>query len=71
MLGISWALGLLQVVPKAVAAAPEFKKLWDELVTTFDGNASQQDLKDAYDAATSDAADADADLQDIIARHRQ
>jgi ABC-type transporter Mla subunit MlaD len=69
MLGITWALGLLQAVPKVVAAAPDFKKLWDQLVDTFDGEASQQELKDAYAAAISDAADAHEDLQEIVARH--
>lgn len=69
MIGVAWALGLLQAVPKVVAAAPDFKHLWDQLVDTFDGNADQQDLKDAYDAAISDAADAHEDLQDIVARH--
>lgn len=70
MVGIAWALQLLQVVPKVVAAAPDFKHLWDQLVATFDGHQSQQDLKDAYTAAVSDAADADMDLQEIIARHK-
>jgi len=69
VLSISWALGLLQAVPQAVAAAPDFKKLWDQLVATFDGKPEQQDLKDAYEAAISDAADAHADLQEIVARH--
>lgn len=71
MLSVSWALKLLQIVPKAIAAAPEFKHLWDQLVHTFDGNASQQDLKAAYEAAISDAADAHEDLQEIVARHVQ
>lgn len=70
MVSIAWALSLLQVVPKAVAAAPDFKRLYDQLVETFDGHTSQQELKDAYAAATSDAADADADLQEIIERNR-
>jgi ABC-type transporter Mla subunit MlaD len=69
MITIAWALQLLQAVPQVVAAAPNFKRLWDELVHTFHGNPAQQDLKDAYAAAISDAADANADLQEIIARH--
>jgi hypothetical protein len=69
MLGIEWALGLLQAVPKVVAAAPEFKHLWDQLVDTFAGHPAQQDLKDAYAAAVSEAADAHDDLQEIVARH--
>jgi hypothetical protein len=54
-----------------VAAAPDFKQLWDELVHTFHGHPAQQDLKDAYAAAISDAADAHQDLQEIVARHVQ
>lgn len=69
MVSVAWALGLLQVVPKVVAAAPEFKRLWDQLVNTFDKDADQQDLKDAYTAAIDDAADAHMDLQEIVARH--
>lgn len=69
MLGISWALGLLQAVPKVVAAAPQFKHIWDQLVETFHGDPAQQDLKDAYAAAISDAADAHTDLQEIVARN--
>ena len=69
MIGVSWALQLLQALPQAVAAAPSFKALWDQLVDTFDGKPEQQDLKDAYAAAISDAADAHADLQEIVARH--
>jgi hypothetical protein len=38
-------------------------------VDTFHGHPAQQDLKDAYTAATSDAADAHADLQEIVARN--
>ena len=69
MIGVSWALDLLQAVPQVVAAAPDFKNLWDQLVGSFDKDADQQDLKDAYAAAISDAADAHADLQEIVARH--
>jgi hypothetical protein len=68
MLGMAWALKLLQAVPQVVAAAPDFKHLWDELVGTFKPH-EQQDLKDAYTAAISDAADAHQDLQEIVARH--
>jgi ABC-type transporter Mla subunit MlaD len=67
MLGISWALELLQAVPKVVAAAPQFVKIWDQLVDTFDKDTDQQTLKDAYALAISDAADAHSDLQDLVA----
>jgi ABC-type transporter Mla subunit MlaD len=69
MLGIPFLLQLLQAVPQAVAAAPDFKRLWDQAVATFHGHPAQQDLKDAYAAAVSDAADAHQDLQEIVARH--
>lgn len=68
-LPIAWGLQLLQVVPKVVAAAPEFKRLFDQFVATFENDATQADLKAAYDAAISDAADANMDLEEIIARH--
>lgn len=69
MLSVAWGLQLLQAVPKVVAAAPDFKRLFDQFVGTFKSSADQQDLKDAYAAAISDAADAHEDLQDIVARH--
>ena len=69
MVSAGMLLGLLQAVPKVVAAAPDFKRVWDQMVDTFDGKAEQSDLKDAYAAAISDAADAHADLQEIVARN--
>ncbi len=67
MITVAWALQLLQAVPKAAAAAPQFKALWDQLIATFDKKADQQTLKDAYPLALSDAADAHSDLQALIA----
>lgn len=69
MPGIALLLQLLQAVPQAVAALPTFKAAWDGIVDAFDGDANQQDLKDAYAAAVSDAADAHEGLQEIVARH--
>ena len=62
------ALSFLPVVGPVVAALPEFKKLWDEIVSTFDGS-DQQTLQQAYDLAISEAADAHQDLQDLVAQH--
>lgn len=70
MIDVKWALGLLQAVPKVVAAAPQFIKLWDQLVTTFDPGTDQATLKEAYDLAMSDAADANQDLIELVARNR-
>ncbi len=69
MISIAWALQLLQAVPQVVAAAPDFKKLWDQLVNTFDGDASQDELKAAYEAAISDAKDAHDVLDEIVRRN--
>ena len=68
LLNIAWGLKLLQAVPKVVAAAPAFKELFDQFVGTFKSD-DQQELKDAYAAAISDAADAHADLQEIVDRN--
>lgn len=70
MITIAWALALLEVVPKLTIALPEFKKLWDELIVTFSKSTDQQTLQQAYDLALSDAADAHADLQTLIAEHK-
>ena len=66
---LAWGLKLLQVVPQVAAAAPAFKELFDQFVGTFDKDADQQELKDAYEIAISDAADAHEDLQAIVDRN--
>lgn len=69
MFTVALALELLQAVPKVVAAAPSFKKIWDQIVGVFDKDTDQDTLKEAYDLAISDAADAHTDLQDLVARN--
>lgn len=69
MLTVSWALQLLQAIPKVAAAAPEFKHLYDQLVNSFDKSSDQQTLRDAYELALSDAADAHVDLQDLVTQN--
>lgn len=66
MLNVAWALSLLKVVPQVVAAAPEFKRLYDQLVASFDKDADQETLQRAYDLALSDAEDAHDDLDELV-----
>ncbi len=66
MITVAWALELLRAVPQVVAAAPDFKRLWDQLSDTFDSDTDQQTLQEAYDLALSDAADANQDLDDLV-----
>jgi hypothetical protein len=62
-------LKLLPAVGPVVAALPEFRKIYDGIVQTFDSATDQQTLMDAYDTAISGAADAHQDLQDLVRQH--
>jgi len=68
-ISLSSLLGLLPVVGPVIAAAPQFKALWDEAVSTFAHPADQDTLKSAYDVAVSGADDAHQQLQELIAQH--
>lgn len=63
---IDTVLKAMRVVPAIVAAAPEFKKLYDQLIASFSHSADQETLKKAYDLAISEANDADAQLRALI-----
>jgi hypothetical protein len=69
MFNIGMIVGLLKALPAASIALPEFKKIYDQIVLTFDSKADQKTLQDAYDVALEDAADAHADLDDIVKRN--
>jgi len=69
MLTVGLALKALQSVGPVIAALPEFKKLFDAAVSTFDKNADQETLRRAYDLAVDGAADAHADLQKLVAEN--
>jgi xanthine dehydrogenase iron-sulfur cluster and FAD-binding subunit A len=69
MITVAAALAILQAAPKVVAQLPELVQLWQRIVGSFDKEATQSDLKAAYDAAISDAGHAHQTLQDIVARH--
>lgn len=66
MVKIDTILKALSVVPAVTAALPEFKRLFDQLVATFDRDQDQETLRKAYDLAISDADDAHNDLQALI-----
>lgn len=53
MIDLSSLLKLLPVVGPVVAAAPEFKKIYDQMVGTFNQR-DQQVLRDAYDDLVAD-----------------
>lgn len=66
---LSTVLSVLPTVGPLIAAAPEFKRLIEEIIGTFDRERDQAELKAAYELALSDAADAHSDLQAIVARN--
>lgn len=69
MLTVSILLTALRAVGPAVAAAKEFKALYDGAVETFSDKTDQDTLKHAYELAVNDAANAHQQLQDLVARH--
>lgn len=69
LLSVASALSLLNAAPKVLAALPEFKALWDRIISSFDDDNSQEVLKNAYEVAMSDAENAHTQLQDIVRRH--
>lgn len=60
MLNFTLILGLVQALPKVVAAAPEFVALFDQFIGVF-SDSEQSQLKTAYQAACdrSDSAEED------------
>lgn len=67
-MNIASILALLPKVGPVVAALPEFKRLFDELVGAFDSKADQDDLRAAYELAIDEAAEAHAELSALVAR---
>lgn len=56
-------IGLISALPKVVAAAPEFVRLFDELVKIFPKD-EQDELKAAYQKAREASDSAQEDFQD-------
>ena len=62
-------LALLPKVGPIIAAAPEFKKLVDEIVSTLTSKREQAELQQAYELAIDNAEEAHRQLQEIVARN--
>lgn len=60
-------LALLPKVGPLVAALPEFRRLIEEITATLGDKRDQAELQRAYELALSDADDAHADLQALVA----
>ena len=63
---------MLRLLPKVgpiIAAAPEFKKLVEELIATLTTEREQAELQHAYELAISSAEEAHNQLQVIVARN--
>lgn len=67
-MNLATILALLPKVGPVIAALPEFKALIEELIATLTSERDQAELREAYEAAIVDAADAHAKLQAIVAR---
>lgn len=62
-------LGVLPVVGPVIAAAPEFKKLYDTFVDALDGGEDQATAKEAYDLAISEAREDRKRMQELANRY--
>ena len=63
---------MLRLLPKVgpiITAAPEFKKLVEELIATLTTEREQAELQHAYELAISSAEEAHNQLQVIVARN--
>lgn len=67
-INLSTLLGFLPVVGPAIAALPQFKTLFDEIVSTLHPD-DQQTAKDAYAAAMAQATAAHEGLQNAKGPH--
>lgn len=54
-------LGLVEALPKVIAAAPEFKKLFDQVLLIFN-EPEQEQLKTAYAKAREESDSAQEDF---------
>ncbi|WJY18666.1 hypothetical protein QQS45_13855 [Alteriqipengyuania flavescens] len=68
-MNLETVLALVGRVGPIVAAAPEFRKLIEEIIATFTDERDQAELQLAYEHAISDAREAHEQLQTIIARN--
>lgn len=62
LISISTIVGLIDALPKVVAAAPEFEALFDQMVQAFKPH-EQSQLKSAYQRARERSDSAQADFQ--------
>ena len=62
-------LALLPKIGPVIAALPEFKRLFNEVVAAFD-TLDQAELRAAYELALSNAADAHDKLQALVRQAR-
>mgnify|MGYP000580829228 CR=1 FL=1 len=67
MFTVSAILGLLKVVPAAVAAAPEFISTFNTIVDSFDDDADQDTLKQGYADLMQDNDEGFARLDALLA----
>lgn len=61
LISIAAIVGLVEQLPKVVAAAPEFKRLFDALISNFKTH-EQSELKAAYQRAIAESDSAQEDF---------
>lgn len=64
-------LKLLPAVGPAVAAAPEFKKVYDQIVNTFKHPQDQETLRTAYQELQAENSGGHARLQEMLRKAEQ
>jgi hypothetical protein len=66
MFAIADILKLLQAVGPITAAIPEFKKTYDQIVSTFHKPADQETLRTAYQELQAENSGGHARLQEML-----
>jgi len=66
MLTIANLIKLLQAVGPVTAALPQFKAVWDEIVSTFKSDTDQKTLQLAYRELQSENSGGHARLQEML-----
>lgn len=71
MFAIATIIKLLQVVGPVTAALPEFKAVYDQIVSTFSSKTDQKTLQEAYRELQNENSGGHVRLQELLRKAEQ
>jgi hypothetical protein len=71
MFSIAAIIKLLQVVGPVTAALPEFKSVYDQIVSTFSSKTDQKTLQEAYRELQNENSGGHVRLQELLRKAEQ